>query len=139
VREKFGGLINAGESLVLSLGALLLVAVPHSTRCRSATGHFTICGSGIPWEAAVALACAIGLFALAIALMIGARWARGLAFTADVVLAVAAIAALGASFAGSSPDDRSTYGFLWVLGALPVVPLLVAIGLLWPRRGALRS
>jgi hypothetical protein len=115
--------------------ALILVATPHSTRCRASDGRLERCTQS--GDGAVIGAVVLGgllLLVVAGALLAQARWARPVGRVLDGLLAVGALAALVLSFVQATPADQSTYAALWVMGAVFVVWLFAPCALLWSVR-----
>lgn len=134
-RERLAGAIMLVQSLMLLLGALLVVAVPHSV-CHVGAGGVRRCGqSGEGGDAAAFAGGAAVVLAVAVALLVRARWAPRVGLGLSGLLTAAGLGVLVATFAGASADDRSTYGALWVLGLIAVALLAAPLPLLWPRGG----
>lgn len=135
LRETLAGVFMIVQGLILLVVALILVATPHSTRCRASDGRLERCTQS--GDGAVIGAVVLGgllLLVVAGALLAQARWARPVGRVLDGLLAVGALAALVLSFVQATPADQSTYAALWVMGAVFVVWLFAPCALLWSVR-----
>jgi hypothetical protein len=133
-REALAGTVMVLQALALLVGALAVVAIPHSV-CHTTSAGIRRCGGTSGSGAAAALAgAAVIVLVVAVALIAQAHWARGIGLVVSAVLAGGGLVALGVSFLNASADDRSTYGALWIIGLVVVAIFAAPVPLL--RRGA---
>jgi hypothetical protein len=131
-RETLAGVIMLLQAFIFLVGALVIVATPHSV-CHVAASGVRRCGqsgdTGVLW----ALAGALVVLVVALALLARWRWAPRAGLALSGLLATAGVVVLAVTFASASHADRSTYGALWVIGLVLVGVFAAPVPLLWPR------
>src|SRR5436305_10236425 len=133
-REALAGTVMVLQALALFVGALAVVATPHSVCHTTATGIRRCGESGGTGSAAALAASAVRVLVVAVALIVQARWARRIGLVVSALLAGGGLVALGVSFLSASADDCSTYGALWIIGLVLVAIFAAPVPLL--GRGA---
>ena len=131
-RQTLAGAIMLLQCLVLLVGALVLLATPHSV-CHAGAGAVRTCGQSGGTDVLWVLAGALVVLVAAVALFADWRWASRAGLALSVLLATAGLAALAVTFADASHADRSTYGALWIIGLVLVGVFAAPVALLWTR------
>lgn len=120
------------QGLILLVGALAIVAIPHSV-CHVAASGVRRCGQSGETDVLAVVGGALVVLVVAVALLARWRWASPAGLALSVLLATAGVAVVAVTFANASPADRSTYGALWIIGLALVGVFAAPVPLLWPR------
>jgi hypothetical protein len=130
-RQTLAGVIMLLQALIFLVGALVIVATPHSV-CHVAASGIRRCGQRGETNVAWVAGGAIVLLVVSSALLADARWAPRAGLALSALLATAGVAVVAVTFASASHSDRSTYGALWIVGLVVVAVFAAPVPLLWP-------
>jgi uncharacterized membrane protein len=131
-RQTLAGGIMLLQGLVLLVGALVIVATPHSV-CHVAASGVRRCGQSGETDLLGVVGGALVVLVVAVALLAHWRWAPRAGLVLSVLLATAGVAVVVVTFASASHSDRSTYGALWIIGLALVGFFAAPVSLLWPQ------